>query len=432
MYKLPKGIQKLERSNKDGQKIVAFRVQMNRQGVKFDQLHPTLEQALKALNEHRTALKLKPFLLEIDTQALKNALDSEEGKQFIADFMGNPSFSQYVKKYIEIYLNTKNSSFLNKKLDDMTAEEKNKLKNHRNITSQFSRIVKVKIDNFEPITLDVISKGFNRQSVKFGDLKIEEITPNVINSYVKTRIQDGMRGQTIRQEIIHINSVFKKIKHLNSGLSNLPNPINDYDKELLKLAVKPKSKFFRFNEDSKQEFIQAIEQNKNPEFIYIVKLMLLTAMRRSEVILLKWSQIHENFIELTDTKTDARLVYLTAETQELIKTIPKKPNQDRLFTYTVGGFEASYSYHLKKFGLEKTTAHKLRKNAISEFVEKIGSNNSLLIAEILGIRDMKSLENSIKQSPTIGLNSQDDVLKSIGHKSSAVTKKHYFSLKKNN
>ena len=158
--------------------------------------------------------------------------------------------------------------------------------------------------------------------------------------------------------------------------------------------------------------------------------MLLTAMRRSEVVLLKWSQIQGDFIELDQTKTKPRTVFLTKEAKDLIQSIPRYPARDRLFKYTVLGFDGSYTKWLKDHGFSDITSHKLRKEAISNFVERIGSDNSLLIAEILGIQSVRKLEENIKQMPET-IRNQNDLLKSVGHSNADITKRHYFSMKKN-
>ena len=436
-YKLPRGIQETTRSNKDGSPVTAYRVQMNRKGIKLDKLFGSINEALAYLNDERKKLGLKSLVIEEDQEkakAYKQKLmlelsETGKGKEFIKNFLTNPTFDRYVQRYIDDYLNIKYRNLINKKLSEMTAEEKHKYKNYTNKLSKLKRIVKFKVqDNSLGVLEMSFNHQFNREQIKFGDIPLREITPSTINSYVKTRIQDNLRGSSIRVEIVLINSVIEHAKTIDTSLTDYKNPIKDFDKKLYSIAVPAKPKFFRFNEVSKEEFLKAIETNKSTDLIAIVKLMMTTAMRRAEVILLKWSQVHDNFIQLTDTKTNHRPVYLTTEAKEILNSIPKKPNQDRVFNYTVTGFEASLRYHLNKFGLRDITPHKLRKNSISEFVEVIGSDNSLLISEILGIRDIAGLEREIKTMPTSGLSSQSEVLKSVGHTTSAVTKKHYFSL----
>ncbi|WP_416820641.1 hypothetical protein [Delftia tsuruhatensis] len=441
-YKLPRGIQETTRSNKDGSQVLAYRVQMNRKGVKLDKLFPSVQEALDFLNDERKKLKLKKLVIEQDEQKIKafklksydNLSNTPEGKEFVNQYLNNPTFDRYITKYIDEFLKIKYRTILNRKLSELTAEEKHKLKNYTNKVNKLERMSEIKVQDFDLGALEIATKGFNARQRKIGSFTLEEITVSTINSYVKSRIQDNLRASSIRTELVLMNSVLEYSKHLNSDLKEFKNPIKDFDKKLYSLAIPAKSKFFRFadneeeNKTTKKAFIEAVEKNKNPELVFIVKLMMLTAMRRAEVVLLKWSQIYDNFIQLTDTKTNPRPVYLTADAKELIKSIPRKAGQDRLFCYTVGGFEASLRYHLNKFGLKDITAHKLRKNSISEFVEVIGADNSLLISEILGIRDIAGLEREIKTMPTASLSTQTEVLKSVGHTTSAVTKKHYFSL----
>lgn len=441
-YKLPRGIQETKRMNSDGSLVVAYRVQMNRKGldgkqVKLDKLFNSISEALEFLNDERKKIGLKKLeviqdkekLKEFKKKAFMELSESPEGKDFIKNYLMNPTFDRYIERYIKDHLNIKYRSIINKKLSEMTAEEKHKLKNYTNKINKLNRIKDFKVEEFSSGVLSISTiHEFNYEQVKIGDIPLREITSSTINSYIKTRITNDLRASSIRAEIVLINSVIEHAKSIDTSLKDFKNPVKDIDKKLYSLAVPAKAKFFRFNETSKEEFIKAIETNKNPDFVAIVKLMMMTAMRRAEVVLLKWSQVHDNIIQLTDTKTNPRPVYLTAEAKALLNSIPKKPNQDRIFNYTVTGFEASLRYHLNKFGLKDITPHKLRKNSISEFVEVIGSDNSLLISEILGIRDIAGLEREIKTMPTSNLSSQGAVLKSVGHTTSAVTKKHYFSL----
>lgn len=417
---LPRGVQRLTRKNKDGTQVVSYRVQIKRKTLKIDQLFDDVKDAIDFLNTTKTKLGLKKIHLRL--------VEDEETIKKHREFLEDPPFSMYIQRYIEDYVKPK---YIN--IDITSAEGKLKYRNYKNTLSFFKTIENTKVAFKDTTNADITFPNFSSMFKKdLGQLKIEEISENVINSYVLERAKKGLKAISIQREITFISNVFNKIKYLNSSKKHISNPTRNYDRDLLANAQPTKKKSFRFAEGQKEEFLKAIEQHSNPDFIAIVKLMLLTAMRRSEAVLLKWSQIFENQIELLDTKTDSRFVYLTKEAQELIQSIKKKPNQDRLFNYTVLGFEGSYTKFLKDRGMQDITSHKLRKEAISNFVEKIGAENSLLIAEILGISSIRKLEENIKQMPSSGLSSQNAVLKSVGHKNSNITKKHYFSLKKQN
>jgi hypothetical protein len=120
---------------------------------------------------------------------------------------------------------------------------------------------------------------------------------------------------------------------------------------------------------------------------------------------------------------------LIPQAQELLKSIPKRPNDDNIFTYTVLGFQGSFDKLMERLNLT-TKTHGLRKESISNFIEQIGIGNSLLIAEFLGF-GVKTIEKSIEETKPMGqFNTQAEALKAFAHKSPVITQRHYFSLKK--
>lgn len=423
MITLPRGIQKIERTNKDGTKVLSFRVQMKRKGIVVDQLFPSADEAINFLNEQRAKLNLPRKLIEASSQDIA----PEVMEEFLKDYFQHPTLGKCIDKYIEIYVSPRYEKYALLQ----TAEDKAKYRNYKNTLSFFKTIKNTKVrNNFQIGNMEIhFQNGFNKTDKKLGDIKVEDIDERTINSYVQTRATQGIKAQSIQREITFISNVFNKLKYISPEYQNIKNPTRDYDRDLLKLAEPSRKKSFRFTDERKEEFLKAIHTHENPDFSRIIEIMLLTAMRRSEVVLLKWSQIKEDYIELDQTKTTPRNVYLTKEAKELIKSIPRVPNRDRLFKYTVLGFDGSYTKWLKDKGFSDITSHKLRKEAISNFVERIGAENSLLIAEILGISSVRKLEENIKQMPSHVLN-QNDLLKNVGHSNADITKRHYFSLKK--
>jgi integrase len=148
---------------------------------------------------------------------------------------------------------------------------------------------------------------------------------------------------------------------------------------------------------------------------------LLTACRRSEIVNLEWSQIKENYIQLIHTKSGRpRKVYLTLQAKELLKTIEKK--QERLFTYTLAGFDGSFVKFMKNNNLSHIHFHDFRRESISRFIEQIGSDNSILITEILGFANVKRFEENHITNSSVSISTEEDLLKSIGHSNKQTTK----------
>lgn len=444
---------------------------MNRKGHKVDQIFEDVELALAFLNEHRAKIGLEAV-------SLQNISNEELAQKTLVRRLKNPTFSEYVQAYIREYVHSKyreHSEIVEHynylvKVDKMMfdkgelskrqyyanlkkirakfpalAEAKQKVRHKQNIEGFFKCICEKQVAYASLGSVGVSMKMTEGiLSKPFGDFTLKEIKPKTINSFIKARVADGIKASSIQREITFISNVFSKIHKLNEEYdSPVRNPALEYDKELLEAAKKSKETRFRFTDDKKEAFFLAVEQHENKEFRAIVKLMLLTAMRRSEVVLLRWNQVNlkEECIDLIDTKKKDRTVYLIPEAIEILESLPR--HHERVFpSYSsVIGFEGSFTKFVKekKFYNSKgelidcsdITCHKLRKESISKFVEMIGAENSLLISEFLGLKAIRKLEQNIREMPRKGLLSQKDVLDSVGHSSSNVTRKHYFSFLRN-
>ena len=55
----------------------------------------------------------------------------------------------------------------------------------------------------------------------------------------------------------------------------------------------------------------------------IIRLLLLTGCRKSEIVCLRWSEVREDTLQLTDTKTGPRTVFLNARAQDILGRQPR-------------------------------------------------------------------------------------------------------------
>ena len=247
-----------------------------------------------------------------------------------------------------------------------------------------------------------------------------------MNAFLKTHIKLGKKSETLRSYLSRFNVVFNKIKHLDLRFENLINPVLNIDKDLLKFNLS-KKQAFRFKKGQFEELTQALEKTNNKAVKRVVFLCLFTAMRVNEVFYLRKEQINfdENYIFLPQTKTFSRKVYLSEETKNFILSFYDE-YEDKFFTEYKSLQGLKRAFH--KFTLTLSFPlkfHDLRKEAISSFIEQANIENSLLIAEILGL-NVKTIDKHTDEKPT--LKTQQGILKSIGHKKATTTQKHYFSL----
>ena len=137
--------------------------------------------------------------------------------------------------------------------------------------------------------------------------------------------------------------------------------------------------------------------NQHPNAVAAVRLLLLTGMRRSEVTTLRWDWIdlERGFLHLGDSKTGQKIVPLSPDAVELLKSIPKALNSPFVFP----GADPSKPYvGLPKVwrkirsaaGMEDVRLHDLRHHYAS--TGAAGGISLYILACILGHRDAKTTE----------------------------------------
>jgi integrase len=424
--KPPRGLQTVKRTNKDGTKVLRWRVQFNRDGFKRDKLFDDYAEALEYLNA------CKSYTGKDKIKLLEEL--SEEKKRLIDEYLTDPPLSTCIESYRLRYITPKYSG-----IDESSAEGKIKLRNYKTTLSFFKTIKETKIKKYVSDEWEISPVHFrhSEEKIQFGMLKPIEITENEINEYIISRLEDGVKPISIKRELTHISNIFKKIKYLNPKIKTINNPTTNYDKDLLLTQGNlQRKKGFRLSDDERIILMNSLQNYENKEMGNIVNLMLETALRRSEVVLLKADQINyeHGYLHLHYTKSGRpRKVYLTTKAVEILKNI-KPHDNGRLFKYTVLGWDGSFKKLMERIGLSHIKPHSLRKESISSMLDKVASSgnshNSIVLAEILGLASVRKLEEHLKEHEPADINTQRGVLSTVGHASSQVTGSHYYTIKK--
>jgi integrase len=443
MSALPRGVTQVlwKNKTKTKEKQVKFRVRVNKKvnGIPFkiDQLCDTLEEAKDLLATCQS---------NIGRQTLnKIELEQNEKAKKIADILTSPPISFYIKKYI--------SENIPEMQDDL------KKRNRASKLSFFKTIGKTAIpDRHNEIAQPLLNAGgllaqmaqntiSNSEKKRFADFKPEQITYMEINDYIKARLSTPAVSRygtnlgrnvskiSVSRELSFIKKLFDNLRHQENRFKGIPNPVTEYDKDLLKNRD-PKNDY-RLSDEDKEILFNALDKHPNPEMKQICLLSYYCGFRRSEIVPLTWEQVrlNENYIQLYQTKSGRpRKVIITKQAREILEGIPRKENQLRLFTYTLYGFSGSFDKFNERIGMKDKGFHFhfFRREAISNLVFNIGqttgmdgSNFSILISELLGIENVRHLEkNHLAELPTNTLNSQIDIMKSVGHNNKQTTKRY--------
>ena len=395
-----------------------YRVQINQKklGLVVNKTFKDYEQAVLFLD----AIENK-----LTQSSIKALIDKEtRERKIIEEYITNPSIEQYLHEYIEKYINPKYSH-----LDPNRAEDRYKLRQKKSLLNILNKVASTEFHYIHDTDFKISKLIYEHTERKcLNEIKPRDLKPEDVNNLVIQLKKTGIKPNTVSDYLSKFSVFWKKLPYLDRDLKGLPNPFLMYDKDLLKTDGKRfQKKPFRFNKETLKLVAKAIRKHRNPEFRAIIHLMYKLGLRRQEAVLLRKEQIDLNNPPhiLIESKGQQRIVYLTNRTINIIKPFYDKA-EDRLFTYQVLGFDGSFQ---KYFAKTKINQHSFRKDYISRMIEQIGINNSILLSQLLGYTTPRMIERLRTVTPQRSHDSQEDLLRQIGHKTSHITQKHYFSLK---
>jgi integrase len=223
-------------------------------------------------------------------------------------------------------------------------------------------------------------------------------------SYRDRRLKEGAANDTVRQELAVVSHLYtvaikewgmETLHHPLRGI-RFPKPGKGRDRRILK------------NEAGKSELDYLLESISNEQLKLVINLAVETAMRRSEILGLAWSQIDldRRIAKLTDTKNgDNRFVPLTIKAKSLLDPLkPPRLSDQPLITIkpitVTSGFHRALLQGRKRYVQEckqndmspdlrflvGLRFHDLRHEATSRFFEK-----QLSVMEVASITGHKTL-----------------------------------------
>ncbi|MBY0233897.1 MAG: hypothetical protein K2W93_02870, partial [Burkholderiaceae bacterium] len=270
MSALPRGVTQVlwKNKTKTKEKQVKFRVRVNKKvnGIPFkiDQLCNTLEEAKDLLATCQS---------NIGRQTLnKIELEQNEKAKKIADILTSPPISFYIKKYI--------AENIPEMQDDL------KKRNRASKLSFFKTIGNTAIpDRHNEIAQPLLNAGgllaqmaqntiSNSGKKRFADFKPEQITYMEINDYIKARLSTPAVSRygtnlgrnvskiSVSRELSFIKKLFDNLRHQENRFKGIPNPVTEYDKDLLKNRD-PKNDY-RLSDEDKEILFNALDKHPNP------------------------------------------------------------------------------------------------------------------------------------------------------------------------
>ncbi len=228
-------------------------------------------------------------------------------------------------------------------------------------------------------------KRFKREESKLCQRAMATLKVEDFEGFRDRRLKDEKKAPgTVKRELGLLRCVIESARR---RLGLLENPIND-----VKRPKVQDNRIMRFQDGEEETLMAALDDCRNSWIKPAVILALETAMRRGELLSLRWENINlnERTAHLPDTKNgEARDVPLSPIALQTLKDLPRSINGDVLST-SAEGIKSAYERARKRADMEHFNFHDLRHEAISRLFER--GWNVMEVAAVSGHKDLQSLK----------------------------------------
>lgn len=232
-----------------------------------------------------------------------------------------------------------------------------------------------------------------------SETQINAISSQLLSNFRDRRLEDGVRACQYDLILIrHCWNIAKKEW-------GIPLPANPVSRIRVPNGIKFRER--RLVEGEFEKLEKAAKHCKNIYIWPLAQFAVLTAMRRSEILLLKWEDvsISKRIAHLRDTKNGTkRIVPLSSQAIAVLEMLPRKTAS--IFATTDTAVRLAWPRLTKRAGIQNLHFHDLRHEAVSQFFDQ-----GLTISEVASISGHKDPRMLFKYThPRI-----QAILKKINH-----------------
>lgn len=211
---------------------------------------------------------------------------------------------------------------------------------------------------------------------------IANLSATRIAAYRDERLKE-VSGGTVIRELAYLSAIINHARR-EWGI-NVPNPV-----QMVRKPQSPQARSRVLTEEEIAKLLQALEPlgRRSHWTKPVVQLALETAMRRGELLSLRWENIdlQGRTAFLPDTKNgDSRTVPLSTAAVQVLQGLPKHVS-GVVIPVKFFSLDAAFKRARKRAGLEEVRFHDLRRTAITRMAQKLPN-----VIELAAVSGHKSL-----------------------------------------
>ena len=212
---------------------------------------------------------------------------------------------------------------------------------------------------------------------------LSQLLPTDFAAYRDKRLKT-ITAKSLKRQLSPIHNMFE-IARDEWGIPLKENPLDK-----VKLNAKDNRRERRLKAGEYDKLIESTRTRQNPLIEKMVVFAIETAMRRGEILNLRWNQVNleRRSVTILESKNGySRTIPLTPKAVTLLLSLER--THDRVFPLTANVLKMAWGRMLEGTGIEDLHCHDLRHEAISRFFEM--GLTVPEVASISGHRDTRML-----------------------------------------
>jgi len=236
------------------------------------------------------------------------------------------------------------------------------------------------------------SQGSDKIRKNIATMMVADIQPYDLQELMDQRQREGFAAATLGLERAMLHEFFNYARRTWRWSQPASNPASD-----LRM---PKISNARNRVLSKEEQVRLEKALSTCDNLYVatcVALLLETTMRISELCLTAtWRDFDpdKRILTLVRAKADEREVPLTKEAVELIQSLPRRNDNERIIPTTMAAVGKAWTRALERAGIEDLRIHDLRHTGATRMAIRL-NGNIFLLQKVTGHKTLAMLQRYV-------------------------------------